>query len=48
MTTNAVYIPGQGVLVTITGTEGLSVLIRDDMSVAAMENYIHELIDWLS
>jgi hypothetical protein len=42
------YLPGIGVILTIRGTyEGLSIIIRDDMTVSAMENSIKEVIDWL-
>lgn len=46
--TTATYLPGQGVLVTIYGKrEGLSVLIRDDMAISAIENNLRELEAWL-
>lgn len=44
----AVYVPGEGVLLTITGTEGLSIVIPDTMTISAMENHVKELRDWLS
>jgi len=47
--TKATFIPGEGTLVTITGPEGgLSVVIQDTMTIAAVQNHIQELIDWLS
>lgn len=48
LTTTAVYIPGEGVLVTITGDEGLSVLVTDQMSIAAIQNHVAELQEWLA
>lgn len=46
---SAVYLPGEGVLVTIIGKdEGLSVLIHPAMTVAAMESHLADLVEWLA
>jgi len=47
MTSAATYTP-EGVVLTICGaTEGWSVLIPDHMTIAAIENHVREIIDWL-
>ena len=43
------YFPGAGVLVTMRSEDdGLSVLITDNMTIAAIANHLRELEEWLT
>lgn len=49
MTSSAAFKPGVGVILTINGTdEGLTLVIPDHWTIAALENHIKELEQWLA
>lgn len=49
MKSSATFVRGEGVVLTIYGaSEGLSLVIPDHWTIAAVENHIKELEIWLS
>lgn len=49
MITKALYVPDNGVIVTFKGsTQGITFLIPEGWTIAAIENHLRELRDWLA